>query len=359
MNILVDGRTMGSSPSGIGMYIYNYVKELNKDNDMQFVIATDVCESLEIKEFEQQNMKIIKYGKKTSKNFGIFLYYRFLQKCINEVKPDIFWAPNTLLPINLKNPYGKVMITIHDVFPITMPEHYGFVYPFYFRYGLRKAIHLSDILLYNSLETKKDTEKYFANAAKQTNFISYIIINRLEPAVTKDKGYFLYLGNLEQRKGTDLLIKAYVRYREAGGDRKLYLAGKVREEKIQNLLDRAQREVEGIHYLGYVEEERKLALYSECSCFVFPSRAEGFGIPPVEVMNFGKPIITSNLSIFDEILEKSVNYFDIHCEEAGQVSNLYDSLLQYTLPSPDEYKRIVNKYDAPGCTAKLKGFLTS
>ena len=79
---------------------------------------------------------------------------------------------------------------------------------------------------------------------------------------------------MEKRKGVDILIKAYRRYREEGGTRPLILAGKMQEDDIEQLLENALTEVEGLTYLGYVSHTTRYDLYNNCSCFVFPSMAE-------------------------------------------------------------------------------------
>ena len=76
---------------------------------------------------------------------------------IGEVKPDIFWEGNNLIPVKLKNPYGKIIVTIHDVFPFTVPEGYGKIYQYYFRMNLAKTLRNVDAVLYNSIETRKET----------------------------------------------------------------------------------------------------------------------------------------------------------------------------------------------------------
>ncbi|WP_207648811.1 glycosyltransferase family 4 protein [Anaerobium acetethylicum] len=357
MKILVDARTMGSRPSGVGMYTYNFMKELLKYPDIQFVLASDISVSREMEVLAGQNIRIIEYGNRVSKSFGLFGYFKFIQKCIHQEKPDIFWEPNNLMPVRIKNPYGRIMVTIHDLFPITKPEYYGRVYENYFRYGMTKTAKTADIFLYNSMETRQFMEKYYPAVKHKKNFISYIIINRIPVSSTADNGYFLYVGNLEKRKGVDLLLKAYSLYRKSGGTKELYLGGKIREEDIQKLYDEVSSTTEGVKYAGYLEEDRKKELYAGCSCFVFPSKAEGFGMPPVEVMNFGKPVILSNLNIFQEILGNHVTYFNLEGDEDAQIKNLCIAMNGYSEPDLEEYDKITEKFDAPNLGRKLKEFL--
>lgn len=358
MKLLIDARTMGSRPSGIGIYIFNFLKEMIKDKSFEIILLSDISVSEEMSYFTDKGVQIVNYGKSVKKNLGLFSYYRFIQSQINIFKPDIFWEPNNLMPINIRNKYGKIMITVHDLFPVTMPEYYGIIYEYYFKLGLRKTLKNVDAILYNSEETKKDMEALFPKAKDKINFISYIIVNKIIPVEEiEDKGFFLYVGNLEKRKGVDLLLKAFLEYKKRGGAKELYLCGKMRENNIQQIFDVISGQVDGLKYLGYVDDKKKNSLYAQCSCLVLPSKAEGFGIPPVEIMNYYKPVITSDLSIFKEIMEGYVNYFSLDNNEEISINNLCDVMMQYNKAVEKECDHIVKKYDAPALIKRLKSFL--
>lgn len=127
---------------------------------------------------------------------------------------------------------------------------------------------------------------------------------------------------MEKRKGVDLLLKGYRRYRELGGTKELILAGKMQEDDIDSLLKQTMAQTKGITYLDYVTHDKKHQLFADCSCFVFPSKAEGFGMPLIEVMKFGKPMIVGNLDIYDEIIGQHGDRFDLNGTEQHQIDNL-------------------------------------
>ena len=107
MKILIDARSMGTKPSGIGMYIYNFAKELVKEPDMEIHLLSDIATSNEMQAMEQAGAILHCYGTPVGKNFGLVKYYRYLQKVIHEIRPEIFWEGNSLVPIKVTNPYGK------------------------------------------------------------------------------------------------------------------------------------------------------------------------------------------------------------------------------------------------------------
>lgn len=356
MKILVDARTLGKRPSGVGMYIYNFVCGLMLYENIEIQLVTDITESTEIKKLEEAHIPIHKYGTHIEKSVGVYAYFRFVQKIIHEIKPDIFWEGNNLIPAKIKNPYGKIVVTIHDIFPITIPECYSKIYQYYFRIGLGKTVRNVDAIIYDSKDTKKELQQYYPKAVSKQSHVSYIVVDDLPEFVAENKGYYLYIGNMEKRKGTDLLLKAYVQYRKRGGKKELRLGGKIRSDEIENLLGECQKEVDGIRYLGYIDTQKKYELYAGCDAFVFPSRGEGFGMPVIEALNYGKAVIASDLEIFKEIAGEAVSYFSYSESDDEAVESLTDALLTQNEADMELCYEVVQKYKVDKLTGKLEQF---
>ena len=296
------------------------------------------------------------YGTPVGKNFGLVKYYRYLQKVIHEIRPEIFWEGNSLVPIKVTNPYGKFMVTVHDLFPLTMPECFGKKYEYYFRYGLKNTLKYADTFIYNSMETKRDMERIFPQAAKKESFLSYIIIDRIVHGEIEDNNAFLYVGNLEKRKGTDLLLDGYLEYLKAGGTKDLRFAGKIREADIEEKIRQVQEQTKKATYLGYLTKEDKEREYRQCSAFLFPSRAEGFGMPVVEVMNYDKPVIASNLSIFQELIGDEINYFTISDDNKESAKRLAKRMSDYEQPTEGSYEKIIERYVPQNLAKNLSAY---
>ena len=335
MKLLIDARNLGSKPSGIGMYAYNWIKALEKNKDINIHVIVDVVESPQVKELQEDSRIIVhSYGTFSNKSASVFKYFKYVKRVIKEAKPDIFWEINNLAPVKIKNPYGKYIVTIHDMFPITMPECFGRIYPFYFKFGMRKTINSVGGIIYNSKCTQDETEKFFPKAKKKKSYISYIIIPKIPEMEVTSKDYFLYMGNLEKRKGVDILLDAYEKYVRGGGNRELVIAGKVRESEIEARLQELTQRLPTLTYLGYVDDETRTRLYRECGCFVFPSRAEGFGMPIIEAMQCGKPVIASNLGIFTELVGNFIEVFDLK-DDGRDVERLCAKLLKHAEENTD------------------------
>lgn len=350
LKIAVDARTLGSRPSGVGMYLNDFLEQLIKYEEFEWVLFTDVAESEYIKKFQDRGIKVIVWGKPVYKSAAVYSYFVFIKKHLKCVRPDIFWEVNTLIPIKLGKGF-KTIITVHDMFPIQYTRYFGGIYSAYFRFTLKSTFRRTDMIFYNSEQTKEDTENYFPEAKNISSCNAYIISNPLEShVVPKDDNYFLYIGNMEKRKGVDILLKAYREYRKKGGIRPLILAGKIQENDVGNLIETYVRSVEGITYLGYVSNTVRYDLYNNCSCFVFPSMAEGFGMPLLEVMKHEKPVLTSDLKIFDEIIGNCGSRFSIAGNEEQRIKNLCLALLEFDM-KPDSgyvdkkaYKDTIEKY---------------
>lgn len=357
MKLLIDARTLGSHPSGIGMYTFDFLKELIKDSRFEITLLSDVATSSEISFLAKQDVTIVTYGTEVTQSIGILKYFKFIQDSLDYYQPDLFWEPNNLIPMKLKRYSGKIMVTIHDIFPITQPESHGFIYSKYFQYGLSQTLKQADLITYNSIETKLELERAYPQAKDISHLVSYVIVNKPDVTVQpvspdvlfKDvkidgQDYFLYIGNLEKRKGADILLRAYKKYRDMGGEKMLYLGGKIRENDIHELYDDIRSSTQGLISLGYVDAEQKDALFRHSSGFLFPSRAEGFGIPIIEAMHYNKPILASNLSIFQEIMGNAISYFDLNTTYDQQVQNLADAMLRLKSADLDAYRSVINRY---------------
>lgn len=349
MKLLIDARNLGTKPSGIGMYAYNWVKALVENKDINIHVIVDVLESAQIKELDDDGrIKVHSYGRQSNKSANVFSYFKFVKKVIKEEKPDIFWEINNLAPVRINNPYGKYIVTIHDMFPLTIPGCFGSIYPHYFKYGLRKTIKCVDGIVYNSNCTKRETEMFFPKSKEKDSIISYIIIPPIPEMDVEEKNYFLYMGNLEKRKGTDILLDAYEEYVKRGGNRELVIAGKIREDDIAQRLHALEEKVSTLHYVGYVDDETRTRLYRECGCFIFPSRAEGFGMPVIEAMQCGKPVIASDLEIFNELVGNVIDIFSLDVRGAS-VENLTQKMLKDKSVTAEWKMRLfeeANKYSA-------------
>ena len=354
MKLLINARNLGQKPSGVGMYAYNFISALLEYPDVKVHVLVDVIESSQIKQLANDSrVKVHSCGYPVNKSLVVYKYYGFVKRKIEEIKPDIFWETNNLAPVKLRNPYGKYLVTIHDVFPFTFPEFYKKFYPQYFRMGLNKTIKCCDGIIYNSRTTQHEVEKFLPKAKTKKSFVSYIIIPPIPGMEVEEKGNFLYLGILEKRKGADILLEAYDRYIERGGTRELVIAGKIIQADIENLLKEKAAKLPSLKYVGYAGGDDRVRYYRECGCFVFPSRAEGFGMPIIEAMSCGKQVIASNLEIFEEIAGGLFEKVDIS-DESSAADKLASAMLDFSEGSKKPVEEIGDGFSGAVLGAAVK-----
>lgn len=221
------------------------------------------------------------------------------------------FVPSHLMPvIHPKN----TTITIHDAAFKRYPESYGRLSRWYLDWGTRFAVRHAKNIIVPSEITKKDLIHFYQADPTKIHVIPLgyeKIISKSEmrnPKCEINEPYFLFIGRIETKKNIQTLIRAFEIVRQTHPEIKLVLAGKMGrggEEIIKNYKN--QNCVIG---LGYISESDKWTLLKNCLCFVFPSLFEGFGIPLLEAMDAGAPIIASRIPSSLEIAKKNALFFD-------------------------------------------------
>lgn len=372
MKIAVDARTMGSSPSGIGMYTYNFLCEFAKDPETELILISDVDTSEQMQEMKRLGIPVYLYGKQVFRSAEVFRYFTFVKQMLKEIQPDIFWEPNNLLTKKMTGYRGKSVLTVHDIFPVTTPQYFSVLYRMYFRIMLRRSLKTVDAILYDSDFSKNEVETHYPFAKKKQHFLSYVIIqsqaktesDKCEVKANQERTerpYFLYVGNIEQRKGSDLLLKAYERYCEEGGTYDLILGGGIKGAGMEDILKNAMAAYPGIKYLGYVTDQQKDIMIKGCEAFLFPSRAEGFGMPLIEVMEYGKPVIARQLPIFRELIGECICYFEINEDEEKEITEFAKWMhiaQKKDMPvDEDAYRATLDRYRAETLGNKLLDYI--
>jgi glycosyltransferase involved in cell wall biosynthesis len=241
-------------------------------------------------------------------------------------KIDNLFVPSHVLPLICPK---KSAITIHDVAWRRLPESYGLFSKWYLEWTTEFAVRHAEKIIVPSETTKNDLIDFYKAEHQKIHVIplgfqpprhsadengTEEVIGKWKSDCTagglKIKNYFLYVGRIEHKKNTDTLIKAFSLFAENNADIKLALAGfpgKGGAEIINSIPDSVKNR---IIITGYVSEKEKDALMKNALCFVFPSRYEGFGLPLLEAMSAGLPIIASKIPAFYEIAKENALFFN-------------------------------------------------
>lgn len=145
--------------------------------------------------------------------------------------------------------------------------------------------------------------------AADTSIYKRLSREEIEPVLQRNrlgKHFFLYVGRLDQKKNVETIIRAFDQFkldRGVGDPYELVLVGEpgFGFASMKNWIDRSSSK-DQIHTLGYLEDTDVAALMNAATAFLFPSWYEGFGIPNVEAMNCGTPLIVSDIPVHHEVL---------------------------------------------------------
>ncbi len=226
--------------------------------------------------------------------------------------PDLLFVPAHVLPI--VHPHRSV-VTVHDLGYLYYPQAHRLLDRLYLDLSTRYNARVSTHLIADSLATKRDLiERYGTEPDKitvvypgydETTFQPVrdeeaIRVVKAEYGIAGD--YVLFVGTLQPRKNLTRLIEAFADLRFAICDLRLVIAGKkgwLYEQIFQQV---EQLGLRGrVVFTGYVPEGDLPALLSGASLFVFPSLYEGFGLPVLEAMACGTPVVCSNVSSLPEV----------------------------------------------------------
>lgn len=227
------------------------------------------------------------------------------------------------------DPNTRVSVTLYDLIPLLNPDKYLLPNPQYARYyqrkidGLKKATHLLAISDYARQECVLHLG---VDQARVVN-VSTAIDAQFQPVVVADSvaeglrssfgltgSFVLYTGGADDRKNLPRLIEAYAALPEnVRNHHQLLFAGKMPELSVARLKQHAASvglSREALCFTGYVTDEILVQLYALCKLFVFPSWHEGFGLPALEAMACGAPVIAANGSSLPEVVGLEEALFD-------------------------------------------------
>ena len=265
---------------------------------------------------------------------------------------NVYHSPYFALPPETRQKGVHRFITVNDIIPLLHPEWFASEGEHYFA-DIIRSIHPEDWIFVPSESTKSDLCTYRVDlsadriivtpwAADPTLFYRVTDTDKLDAVRNRYKipsgRYLLALGNLEPRKNLDRLINAfaYVIQQKTARDLNLVLAGKS-AWKFDSIFAsiRSYPQLENrIVVTGYVAEDDLASLYSGAIAFVYPSLYEGFGLPPLEAMQCGVPVVASNTSSLPEVIGPSgalVDPCDVEAIASGILKLLSDETYRATM----------------------------
>jgi glycosyltransferase involved in cell wall biosynthesis len=309
MKIAIDARKLRDY--GIGTYVRNLLRQLSRqDPSTEYVVLCRDTDAEIMTELGPNFRAVAERapGYSVREQFTVPLD-------LHRERAALFHAPHYVLPP--LTPCRSV-VTIHDCihlrFPQYLPNRLAYAYA---RASLWTATHRAARVITVSEASKRDILRYFHVPESRIDVIYNAIDDRFWEPPSGDQmervrqryqlnaPFVLYAGNIKPHKNLERLIEAFHLLRQAPDLKEVQLLIIGDEVSKYAMLRRAVHRHQlhkHVRFFGFVSHETLAALYRLADVFVFPSLYEGFGLPPLEAMASGTPVVTSNVSSLPEVV---------------------------------------------------------
>jgi glycosyltransferase involved in cell wall biosynthesis len=335
MRIGINASFLRKQNTGLGQVTLNFLRKLSelkvkneKLKKLEFILYLEEEADLKLPGNFQKRVFLPKY-KRDDLIRKIWWEKFLLPEKIKEDSCDVLlslYQSATIVPKNIKH----VMI-VHDIIPKLFPEYLNNFRKKIYQSLVYRAIKKTDRIIAVSHRTEKDLIKHLKIDTKKIS-ISYIDVDEIYKQKVSEAeslrvlnkyglkpGYIYNSGGLEIRKNVENLLRAYRnllnKHGRSGWLPQLAISGKLMP-RLAPLITDAEKLVDKLYLhkqvalLDFVPQEDMPALYKNASVFVYPSLYEGFGLPVLEAMNQGTPVITSKTSSLPEVGSDAVLYCD-------------------------------------------------
>lgn len=330
MRVAVDCLALNYAWGGLTIYTRNLAEHLAAlAPDWRFDLY--VGEALAEPPFAGENVRFVPLGAPpdlpTMYQARLAWGQEMLGQALQEDAPDVFFGPTLLCPLERRYP---AVVTAHDLIFETHPHYYPLDALGYYGFYARRAAASAEGVVSVSEDTRAQLERLWGVGAERVA-VGYAGVDEsfrpLEPGeVHADDErlplpagpYILYVGGtFPNRKNVLTLFRAYAALPAALRERYklVFVTGSRRPAKIEAVKQTLQspelaHAAEDIVVFGYVEQENLPMLYRHASLFVYPSLYEGFGLPPLEAMRSGVPVITTTAPAMNEICREGALLVD-------------------------------------------------
>ena len=312
MKIGIDATALPQEPVGAGVYIINLLRalsDLNTGYELVVFLHENARNYLEMDETTNILQVVL-----PEKNPALRLVWEqiMLPKLVKRYKIDLLHSLHYTSPFLLA---CASVVTIHDLTFFLFPELHKLSKRLFFPSVIRASARKADALITVSENTRQDSirllhvpeEKIFAVQLGVDEIFHPIKDNGLRRKIYQQyqlpEKFILYVGLVEPRKNLPLLIRSFRTLVEEGFSHRLVIAGRLgwmyqevfKQIETLGLEDR-------IKFTGYVPRQNLPIVYNLAELFVYPTLYEGFGLPVLEAMACGTPVVTSNISSLPEIV---------------------------------------------------------
>ncbi|EOU1757370.1 glycosyltransferase family 4 protein [Clostridium perfringens] len=323
MKICIDGRAATLyRGTGIGNYTYQIINNLHQIDFLnEYNILTPEASSLKLP--KKNNFNYLASSTNDKKNFWEFINTKNPKE---NIIGDVYHIPQNGIGFSKPNDI-KTVITLHDIIPMKMPDTVSETFLKIFNENIQNILNNTDGIITVSNFSKEDISKTFSYP-KEKIFVTHLAAEEIYTPLNKfhssqylkkhygiDRDFLLYVGGFSPRKNILGLIEAFNLVKNSyKRDLKLVIIGtkgpsyEIYRKKVDEL-----NLSSSVIFTGFIPIEDMPIFYSASKALVYPSFYEGFGLPPIECMACGTPVIASNLTSMPEV-----------CQDAALLVDPYD-----------------------------------
>jgi glycosyltransferase involved in cell wall biosynthesis len=308
MRISIDATGLGQPKTGTAVYVMEILRQWNSDKSIahDFVVvgnphAMAHCTELNL----DQRFSFLTAP--DQRHLRVFWQQTMLPWHIKRMGIDVHWGTGFVLPLVCNVPQ---VVTVHDLTYQLFPEVHEWIKRYYFPAIINASVRAAHTVLAVSHATKADLERLVPASRGKTEVThlaarGFAAGRDAEPEserTIRDVNYLLFIGTIEPRKNLQRLISAWRALDPAvKGDTQLLIVG-----ATGWMVDELMKSIsasDNVQFRGHVSDEVLAQLMKNAKSFLYPSLYEGFGLPVLEAMAAGIPVLTSNIGATREIAQ--------------------------------------------------------
>ena len=321
MNILVDGRIWSLYSAGIGTFFTSAILEWTRqsEKDTFYILLPKGLDARYELPSLPNNIIFLNYSKRFPKRLpNIIILQLLVPYLCHKLAIDLYYSPVPHLPYFIPSKVKK-MVTVHDVVNIEMAHTMSWTNRLATSIFFGQAIKKADLLWTNSHYTKSKVEEYFpkrrahdifvGGAVDRNVFYPRILTEQIRQAIKAKYGinnkFILFVGSLEPRKNLKFLLKIIPELYQQHDIQLVVVGGKSwKSTDIKDIIEGPSFPKESTIFCGYVTNEELAMLYSCADCFVSAALMEGLGMPQIEALLCGCPVVTAHNTAMIEVANK-------------------------------------------------------
>ncbi len=311
MRIGINGRFLVAKRTGVQRAAFNLLNSLiNSDSENEYIIFTGRTRA-GLEEWNQPNVTIVESHLRKVESFRNHIWEQFtLPRLAKKYKVDILHSPANIAPLIYR---GKSIINLHDLCFVVNPQWYSFSFRTLYNFIIPRLARRATRVITNSNNSRNDLLQFFNLPAEKVSLVYWAVDDKFleqkvvaptpSDALGLHDDYILYVGSLEPRKNIGSLVEAFEQLRREnpalktkliliGGESPLFAEVRLRLRDFK----------EDVIFKGFVDDSQLRNFYRHAKVVAYPSLYEGFGLPPLEAMASGVPVVTSYTSSIPEVV---------------------------------------------------------